>query len=196
VPRTQGRDVSIRARNPILPVSNGGTANSTTVSSGGSQTLSGINAINGGADAFNTVLAGGAQPVANNADAVGTSIGNNAVQSISSGGFANSTTVSSGGTQDIFVGAPRSALLQSVLDRESEIAVGAGRDRSRRVVVHCVDDSAACPTSRRLSPQWAGDDEPSLMEGGACGRPPRRKRCMGGSEAETNRPRDRLKGQP
>ena len=43
-------------------------------------------------------------------------------------------------------------LLQGLVDREREIAVGGGRDKSRHVVVHWIDDTAARPTSRRLSP--------------------------------------------
>jgi hypothetical protein len=42
--------------------------------------------------------------------------------------------------------------LDGLLDGESEVAVGACRDWSRRVVGHYVYDTAARPTSRRLSP--------------------------------------------
>jgi len=42
------------------------------------------------------------------------------------------------------------AALDSLLDGESEIAVGACRDRSRHVVGHCIDDTAGRPTARRL----------------------------------------------
>src|SRR5579864_43597 len=49
-----------------------------------------------------------------------------------------------------------SIALDRLLDGESEIAVGAGRDLSRQVVGHCVYDNAACPTSRRLSPSERG----------------------------------------
>src|SRR5438105_1315661 len=42
--------------------------------------------------------------------------------------------------------------LERLLDRQDEIAVGAGRDKSQRVVGHHPDDNAARPTARRLSP--------------------------------------------
>ena len=40
--------------------------------------------------------------------------------------------------------------LDGLFDGEGEIAVGGGRDVSRQVVGHCIDDTAARPTSRRL----------------------------------------------
>jgi hypothetical protein len=46
--------------------------------------------------------------------------------------------------------------LDSLFNGKRELAVGGGHDRSRQVVGHVVDDTAARPTSRRLSP--AGRD--------------------------------------
>jgi hypothetical protein len=53
--------------------------------------------------------------------------------------------------------------LDGLLDGESEIAVGAGRDLSRHVVGHCVYDNAARPTSRRLSTMAPYQEEASSL---------------------------------
>jgi hypothetical protein len=69
--------------------------------------------------------------------------------------------------------------LDSVVDGEREIAVGGGRDRSRQVVGHAVDDNAARPTARRLSPIREDASLPGghvFQISGICGSPDEKRK--------------------
>lgn len=54
--------------------------------------------------------------------------------------------------------------LKCVIDRESKIAVVSGRDRSRRVVVHCPDDNVAARHLALVIPNWPDAGKSGMFE--------------------------------